>query len=147
MADLSDFNKVAANDHNFCVVTTTRADGTMQASVVSAGVMRHPRRDADVVVLVAQGGSAKLAHLRARPNATIVASSGGAWTAVEGTTELIGPDDAYEGYDAEGIRLLLRDGFVAAGGTHDDWDEYDRVMAADRRAVVFVTPTRVYSNG
>jgi hypothetical protein len=43
--------------------------------------------------------------------------------------------------------LLLREAFKGAGGTHDDWDEYDRVMAADRRAVVFVTPTRVYSNG
>jgi hypothetical protein len=37
--------------------------------------------------------------------------------------------------------------FTAAGGTHDDWDEYDRVMAAEGRAVVLIAPTRVYSNG
>jgi hypothetical protein len=36
--------------------------------------------------------------------------------------------------------------FSAAGGTHADWDEYDRVMDRERRAVVLVTPARVYSN-
>jgi hypothetical protein len=37
--------------------------------------------------------------------------------------------------------------FTAAGGTHDDWAEYDRVMAEQGRTVVFVAPSRVYSNG
>ncbi len=37
---------------------------------------------------------------------------------------------------------LLRDVFAAAGGTHADWDEFDRVMAAERRAAVLVEPTR-----
>ncbi len=34
----------------------------------------------------------------------------------------------------------------AAGGTHDDWDTYDRVMAEERRTAVLITPDRVYSN-
>jgi PPOX class probable F420-dependent enzyme len=136
MTDLNDFAKVAATDHNFCVMTTARADGTMQASVVSAGLMR------DAVVCVARGGTRKLANLRARPVATIVASSGGMWVAVEGTAQIVGPDDD----PPDNLRQLLRDAFVAAGGTHSDWDEYDRVMAEDRRAIVFITPTRVYSN-
>jgi hypothetical protein len=29
---------------------------------------------------------------------------------------------------------------------HDDWDEYDRVMAEQRRTVVVVTPHRVYGS-
>jgi hypothetical protein len=37
--------------------------------------------------------------------------------------------------------------FVAAGGTHDDWDTYDQVMADERRAAVLMSPVRVYSNG
>jgi hypothetical protein len=41
---------------------------------------------------------------------------------------------------------LLRDVFTAAGGKHDDWAEYDRVMAEERRTVVFVSPVRIYSN-
>jgi hypothetical protein len=36
--------------------------------------------------------------------------------------------------------------FVAAGGTHDDWEAYDRTMAEQRRAAVLVTPRRAYSN-
>ena len=40
----------------------------------------------------------------------------------------------------------LREIFTAAGGTHEDWDEYDRVMLAERRTAVLVTPTRVYGS-
>ena len=39
---------------------------------------------------------------------------------------------------------LLREVFIAAGGTHDDWIEYDATMARERRAAVLVTPTRIY---
>ena len=109
--------------------------------------MRHPARDVDVVVCVARGASRKLANLRARPNTTIVASAGGAWVSVEGTAELIGPNDPYPAIDGEALRQLLRDAFRAAGGDHDDWETYDRVMNEDGRTVVVVTPTRVYSNG
>jgi PPOX class probable F420-dependent enzyme len=140
MASLSDFSRVAAGDHNFCVVATTRADGSVQASVVSAGVMD------DEVVFVAVGGARKLANLRLRPRATVVARSGGRWIAVEGDARLVGPDDDAPGVDAERLRVLLRDAFAAAGGTHDDWDTYDRVMRDERRAVVFVSPARVYGN-
>jgi PPOX class probable F420-dependent enzyme len=140
VVDLADFARVASGDHNFCVVATTRVDGSVQASVVSAGVMDGR------VVFVAIGGSRKLAHLRARPVATVVARSGGAWVAVEGDASLVGPDDPSPDVDADQLRVLLRDAFTAAGGTHDDWDTYDRVMRDERRTVVFVAPTRVYGN-
>ena len=85
-------------------------------------------------------------NLRADPRATIVVRAGWRWATVEGTVDVIGPDDAHTGVDDEQLRLLLRDVFRAAGGTHDDWDTYDRVMADERRAAVLVTPTRVYTN-
>ena len=146
MADLADFHRVAGGDQHLCLVATPCADGTVQASLVNAGVMRHPVRADDAVVFVARGGTHKLAHMRARPIVTVVARSGWEWVAVEGAIELIGPDDPFPGVDAERLRLLLRESFVAAGGTHDDWETYDRVMAEDRRTVVLVTPARVYSN-
>ena len=43
-------------------------------------------------------------------------------------------------------RLLLRAIFMAAGGEHEDWAEYDRVMDAERRVAVLVTPHRIYQN-
>jgi PPOX class probable F420-dependent enzyme len=146
VTDLAAFAALVPADHGLCVLSTTRADGTVQSSVVNAGVLRHPVTGAEVVGLVAAGGSRKLAHLRADPRATIVVRAGWQWATVEGTVDLIGPDDPFAGIDAEARRVLLRDVFLAAGGTHDDWDGYDRAMAAERRAAVLVTPTRAYTN-
>ena len=41
---------------------------------------------------------------------------------------------------AERLRLLLREIFAAAGGTHNDWATYDKVMAQERRAAVLLSP-------
>jgi len=143
--DLEDVKRLAAADHGLVVVATARADGSVQASVVNAGVMRFDVRD--VVALVAVGGSAKLANLRRNPKVTVVFRAGWQWVAVEGTAEIAGPDDASAAVPPDRVPALLRDVFTAAGGTHDDWDEYDRVMAAERRAAVLVTPTRIYGVG
>jgi PPOX class probable F420-dependent enzyme len=147
MADLGDFARIGAEDQGLCVVTTLRAKGTIQASVVNAGVLDHPVSGVKVVGFVAMGGSRKLVNLRARPRVTMVVRSGWQWVAVEGPVELLGPDDPIAGIGAEELRLALRAVFVAAGGEHDDWDEYDRAMAAERRTIAFVLPERVYSNG
>jgi PPOX class probable F420-dependent enzyme len=145
--DLAGFARLVSQDHGLCVVSTLRGDGTIQASVVNAGVFEHPVTGLSTVAFVARGGARKLANLRTRPQATVVVRAGWEWTAAEGTAELIGPDDPREGIDAEGLRLLLRNIFVAAGGTHNDWDTYDQVMAEERRTAVLVRPTRVYTNG
>ena len=76
-----------------------------------------------------------------------MARAGWEWVAAEGAAEIIGPDDPAPGVDGEAVRRLLRAIFTAAGGTHDDWPTYDRVMVEDRRAAVIVVPSRVYSNG
>ena len=144
--DLSGFVRLAARDHGLCVVSTTRADGTVQSSLVNAGVLAHPVSGADVVGTVVRADARKLANLRRRPQTTLVAHAGYEWAAVEGTAELIGPDDPVPGVDAEGVRVLLRAVFTAAGGTHDDWPAFDRVMRDERRTAVLVHPTRAYSN-
>jgi hypothetical protein len=146
-SDLTQFSALALRENGLVVVTTLRADGTMQASVVNAGVIEHPVTGTAAVALVAMGGSRKVANFRARPNTTIVARVGWEWIAVEGVAEIIGPDDPAAGIDGEALRLLLRAIFSAAGGTHDDWPGYDRAMAEERRAAVIVAPRRVYSNG
>ncbi|MGI9601115.1 MAG: pyridoxamine 5'-phosphate oxidase, partial [Acidimicrobiales bacterium] len=63
-----------------------------------------------------------------------------------GPAELIGPADPAEGIDDDGVRRLLREIFVAAGGTHDDFDEFDRVMAEDGRTAILVAPDRIIGN-
>jgi len=146
LSDLSDFEHVAAADAGLCVAISTRSDGTAQASVVNAGVLAHPLSGLLAVGLVAAGGSRKLANWRRNGHATIVAKNGWQWCAVEGTVDIFGPDDVHPEVDAPRLRLLLREIFVAAGGTHADWDDYDRVVRNERRAAVLVAAARVYSN-
>jgi PPOX class probable F420-dependent enzyme len=146
VTDLSDFARLIPLDHGLCEVSTLRQSGTIQASVVNGGVLNHPLTAQPVVGIVVRGGTRKLANLRVRPQATVVMRAGWQWAAAEGTAELAGPDDPMPGVDAERLRLLLREIFTAAGGTHDDWDTYDRVMAEERRTAVLISPQRVYTN-
>jgi PPOX class probable F420-dependent enzyme len=146
MTDVADFAALVARDHGLCVVSTLRAAGTIQSSVVNAGVLKHPVTGVLVVAFTTRGETAKLANLRARPRATVVVRAGWEWASAEGPTEIAGPDDPLPGFDPDGLPGLLRDVFTAAGGTHDDWPTYDRVMAEERRAAVMVSPERVYSN-
>jgi hypothetical protein len=137
MTDVNDFAALVRRDRGLCVVSTLRAAGTIQSTVINAGVLDHPVIGGPVVGFTTRGTAAKLVNLRARPRATIV---------VEGPTEIAGPDDALPGFDPAGVPELLREVFRAAGGTHDDWPTYDRVMAEERRAAVLISPERVYSN-
>ena len=144
MGDLAAFASLVRLDHGLVVFSTTRADGTIQSSVGNAGVLDHPVTHRPVVGFVSAGSAHRLVNLRRRPHATVVIRAGWQWAAVEGPVELIGPDDERPGIDSEGLRMLLRAIFVAAGGSHDDWAEYDRVMADERRVAVLVEPERTY---
>jgi PPOX class probable F420-dependent enzyme len=143
---LAAIRRLAPSENWLAVLVTTRADGEPGVSVVNAGILPHPRMGTPVVALVSRGRTAKLANLRRRPSATLVFRSGWQWIAVSGPTELAGPDDPYPDLDADGLRLLLRDVYAAAGGRHPDLDEYDREMVADRRTAVLLTPSRFHSN-
>lgn len=143
--DLKDVNDIAAGDHYLAVIATTRHDRTVQASVVNAGVLSHPVLGYDVVGFVTYG-RAKLSNLRRRPRATAVFRSGWRWAAVEGSCDIIGPDDPCTGFEPAQLPGLLRAVFRAAGGSHDDWETFDRVMREERRAAVLVRPERIYSN-
>jgi PPOX class probable F420-dependent enzyme len=146
VASIENVRDLARRDQGLAVVVSQRADGSAQTSVVNAGVLAHPVSGDAVVGVVVRGGTRKQANLRRRPRATVVFRAGWEWVAVEGSVDLAGPDDPLDGLDAGRVPQVLRDVFSAAGGTHDDWDEYDRVMAAERRLAVLVAPERVYSN-
>jgi PPOX class probable F420-dependent enzyme len=147
MTTLSEAVALAHDESGLTVVSTLRADNTIQASLVNAGILAHPGNGRPVLAFVTYG-RVKLANLRARPQLAATFRNGWQWATVEGNAELAGPDDPQPWLtDADRLRLLLRDVFTAAGGTHDDWDSYDRTMAEQRRTAVLVAPTRVYSNG
>jgi len=142
VSGLENFARLVEGDHGLCVVSTLRPDGSIQSSVVNAGVLPHPVTGAQVVGLVSRGDARRLSYLRARPRATVLVRAGWQWASAEGPVELAGPDDPMPGVDAERLRLLLREIFTAAGGTHEDWAAYDQAMATERRVAVLVTPER-----
>jgi hypothetical protein len=109
--------------------------GTASRSTRPKAALTGPRRRAR------NGGCPPILY----PRATIVARADWRWATVEGQAEIIGPDDPHPDIDAEALRTLLRDIFRAAGGTHDDWNAYDQVMAEQRRAAVLITPHRTDS--
>ncbi len=142
---LDEVMEMAAREQYLAVVATLRADSTIQSSLVNAGVLDHPINGKPALAFVTYG-AAKLRNLRVRPQLAVTFRSSWAWATVEGDAELIGPDDPHPQVDAERLRLMLRDIFTAAGGTHADWDAYDRTMLEQHRTAVFVKPSRVYSN-
>lgn len=143
-ADLDLVRRVAAADHNLAVCTTTRSDGSVHASVVSAGVIDDPVDGARGVGFVAAGNSLKLRLLRRNKKATLVFKSGFQWVAVSGSVRLVGPSDGLE--FGLGVPQTIRRVFQAAGGNHEDWDEFDRVMVDEGRCAVFVRADIVSSN-
>ena len=145
-SDLDHVRNLVRRD-SLAVVTTVRADGTIHASVVNAGVLDDPVTGDPRVGLVAMGGSRKLKHLRNSHQATIVFRDGGDWVAVEGPVQLFGPRDRVENFGNVELPMLLRRVFVAAGGTHQDWDEFDHVMEAEGRTAVLIAPERISANG
>ncbi|MBF6148066.1 TIGR03618 family F420-dependent PPOX class oxidoreductase [Nocardia nova] len=146
MTTLEQAVELGRAEKGLAVVSTLRFDETIQSTLVNVGLLAHPSTGEPVLGFVTYG-KVKLVNLRARPQVSATFRQGWAWATVEGRAQIVGPDDPQPWIDAEGLRRLLRDVFTAAGGEHDDWDEYDRVMAAERRAAVLVEPTRVYSNG
>jgi PPOX class probable F420-dependent enzyme len=133
---VADFARLVGREHGLSVVSTLRADQTIQATVVNCGVLEHPVRGVPVIGFTTRGDSRKLANLRARPRLAATVRAGWEWVTAEGRVGLAGPD---------GLRLL-RAVFSAAGGSHEDRDTYDRVMAEERRAAVLMIPERIYSN-
>jgi PPOX class probable F420-dependent enzyme len=146
-ADLGLVRRLVDADHGLAIISTTRTDGTVHSSLINAGVMDNPLDGEPVVAAVIRGGAAKLGHFRRTGQATITFRAGWEWASVEGPVTVIGPDDPHPDLAADKLPGLLRDVFTAAGGTHDNWDEYDRVMAEERRTVVLIGTTRLLGSG
>ncbi|MEM9613396.1 MAG: pyridoxamine 5'-phosphate oxidase [Actinomycetota bacterium] len=146
MPDLDDVISFLAEETGLATISTVQADGRVLSSIANCGVIDHPVTGAPSVALVSAGRAARLTHIRRGSAVTIAVRRGWNWVSVTGPADLVGPADQTDGLDAERVRLLLREVFTAAGGAHDDWDEYDRVMAAEGRTAVLVSPERILGN-
>jgi PPOX class probable F420-dependent enzyme len=143
--DLTQVQRLLGLELGLGVVNVARPNGTIASSFVNCGLFPHPVTNEPTLAFVVRENAYKTRRLRRDPRVTVTVTARWEWQAIEGTAELIGPRDPHPQVSI-GVPTLLRDIFRAAGGTHEDWDEYDRVMAAEQRLAVLVTPTRVYGN-
>ena len=105
----------------------------MQRTLVTVGLYE------DGVGLTTVGRSLKERHLKRPPTCPVTIHHGPPWMTVEGKARVRTWDDT----DPETMRRLLREIYMAAGGTHDDWETYDRIMREERRAAVAMVPERI----
>ena len=146
MANLDDVRRLGAADHGLAVVSTIARDGAPHSSVVNAGTLDHPVDGRPVVGFVLRSATAKHRNLRRDSRASLVFRSGWQWAGVSGPVDLVGPDDPLDGFDLSGLPALLRDVFTAAGGTHENWEAFDAVMAEEHRLAALIRPERIVGN-
>ena len=144
MATIDDVRRLVSLDHGLASLATLRGDERIHVTVVNAGVVDHPLTGEAVAGFVGRPGTRKMANLRKNPRASLSWRAGWAWCTAEGEVELVGPDDPAQGVE---LPSLLRSIYSASGGgEHEDWAEYDRTMAAERRIAVLLRPARIYVN-
>ena len=141
-----DHVRIVAGRDSLAVATTARPDGTVHASVVNAGVLPTPspgNRASDSSHAAILGSSPISARAAGRQSSSAMVSTGWQWRKWRVSSGRRPADDLGPRQLAE----LLRGIFVAAGGTHEDWDEFDRVMEEEERTAVLVGTDRIRGNG
>ena len=146
MSDIETFSNYLLEETGLATVSTTQADGRVLSTVVNCGIIKHPLTGSPCVAFVSGANAARLKHVDRGSQVTVSVRRGWAWSSATGPADLIRPGSLPENIKAEKMRLLLREVFHAAGGTHDDLQEYDRAMAEEKRVVVCVTPERILGN-
>ena len=146
MASVAEFEALVPLDHGLSTVAIPRGDRPPQVTVVNVGVVDHPVTSVPVVAFVTAGGAHKLALLRAEPAIAVTIRAGWQWVTVEGTAELIGPEDVHPEVSGEQLRILLRSISRRPEARTTIGPSYDRTMRDERRTAVLVTADHVYSN-
>jgi len=126
-AQLLDFIR---NRHQM-ILLTRKADGSPQASPVTAGLDAEGR-----VVISTYPERAKVHNLRRDPRCSVLVLSddfGGAWVQADGAAEVIDSPDSVE---------PLVDYFRAISGEHPDWAEYRRAMRNQGKSLIRINLTR-----
>jgi PPOX class probable F420-dependent enzyme len=113
------------------VLTTFRADASLQSSPVTGGIDGQGR-----VVIASYPRRAKSVNIRRNPRASVVVLSdefNGAYVQLDGDAEVIDVPEAVE---------LLVDYYRVIAGEHPDWQDYRRAMLDQGKCLIRVSPGR-----
>lgn len=111
------------------VLTTFRADGSLQSSPVTGGVDQQGR-----LVIASYPRRAKSVNIRRTGRASVVVLSDdfdGPYVQIDGPAEVIDLPESVE---------PLVDYFRAVAGEHPDWAEYREAMVRQGKSLIRVTP-------
>jgi PPOX class probable F420-dependent enzyme len=115
-------------DHHRAVLITRRAGGDLQSSPVAVTVDDQGR-----ALVSTREGLAKERNASRDPQVSLCVVSEewyGPWVHLDGRAEVVRQPDALD---------LLVDYYRRISGEHPDWDDYRRVMVADRRVVLRIS--------
>ena len=146
MSDIEIFSNFLLEETCLATVSTTQIDGRILSTVVNCGMIEHPITGDTCVAFVSGSNAARLKHIERVSQLNDSVRRGWVWSSVTGPADLIKSESLPEGIDSEKMRLLLREVCHAAGGVHDDLEEYDNAMARVKRVVVCVSPDRILGN-
>ncbi len=124
--------------HHRGVIATRRPDGATHSSIVVCGAY-----DGNAAFVSVYPRSQKIRNLRRDPNCTVLAVTDDwrQYAVIEGQAKLFD----YSNMDAEEVRVMLREVYMACSDTeHPDWEEYDQAMIDQKAVIVLVEPGRVY---
>jgi PPOX class probable F420-dependent enzyme len=113
------------------ILLTRRADGSPQASPVTAGLDADGR-----VVISTYPERAKVHNLRRDPRCSVLVLSedfGGAWVQADGNAEVLDLPDALE---------PLIEYYRSISGEHPDWPEYRQAMLEQGKSLIRIELTR-----
>ncbi|BBX83565.1 PPOX class F420-dependent enzyme [Mycolicibacterium aubagnense] len=118
-------------DRHHMILTTFRANGSLQSSPVTGGLDASGR-----VVIASYPQRAKCVNIRRRPTASVLVLSdefNGAYVQIDGGAEVIDLPDAIE---------LLVDYYRTIAGEHPNWPEYRQAMVDQGKCLIRITPSR-----
>ncbi|BBY18885.1 PPOX class F420-dependent oxidoreductase [Mycolicibacterium litorale] len=127
LAELLDF----VRPRHKMVLTTFRADGSLQSSPVTGGLDDRGR-----IVIASYPQRAKSANIRRAGRASVTVLSdefNGPYVQVDGDAEVVDLPDAVE---------ALVDYYRAIAGEHPDWAEYRQAMVDQGKCLIRLVPTR-----
>ncbi len=119
-------------DKHQWVLSTTRADGRPQMSLVSGGITPGGE-----LLISSYPSRVKVKNAKRNPHVSVavMGDSGfhAAWVQIDGEAEVLDVPDAVDG---------LVEYYRTISGEHPDWDEYRQAMIDQGKSVIRIRPTR-----
>ncbi|MEO0493818.1 MAG: PPOX class F420-dependent oxidoreductase [Actinomycetota bacterium] len=113
------------------VISTTRADGRPQMSLVAGGMAADGR-----LLVTSYPSRAKVKNIRKNPAVSVLVMGeefNDAWVQVDGDATVTDVPDGLDDF-VEYFRCI--------SGEHPDWDEYRQAMVDQGKSVIAIAPTR-----